>query len=82
MKKAFDVETHCHDECMQFIIKQYLGIMEHLKNKSNALPLDLTLQAAFKHIFSNVTDAVNPREEYMKSHAVLLLLSFQASDDD
>ena len=48
----------------------------------NALPLYLTLQAAFKHLFSNVTDVVDTREEYVKTHAVLLSLSFQASDED
>ena len=56
--------------------------MEHLKNKFSALPLHLTLQAAFEHIFSNVTDVVDTREEYVKTHLVLLSLSFQASDED
>ena len=67
---------------MEFIVKQYPVIMETLKNKSDTLPLDLTLQAAFKHIFSNVTHVVDTREEYVKTHVVLLSLSFQASDED
>ena len=82
MKKVYDLETHCRDECMKFIVKRYPVIMEHLQNKFNALPLNLTLQAAFEHIFSNVTNVVDTREEYVKRHAVLLSLSFQVSDED
>ena len=83
MKKVYNVETYCRDECIKFIVKRYPVIMEHLKNKFDALPLILTLQAAFKHIFSNVTDdVVDSCEEYVKTHVVLLSLSFQASDRD
>ena len=56
--------------------------MDHLKNKFSALPLHLTLQTAFKHIFSNVIDVVDTREEYVKTHVVSFSLSFQASDED
>ena len=35
-----------------------------------------------EHVFDNVTDAVDTREEYVKTHAVLLSLSFQASEED
>ena len=56
--------------------------MGRLKNKFDALPLQLTLQKAFTHIFSNVTDAVDTREEYVKTHLVFLSLTFQASEED
>ena len=82
MKKVFNIETHCRDECVKFIVKRYPVMMEQLKNRFDALPLDLTLQATFKHIFSNVTDVVDTREEYVKTHAVLLSISFQASEED
>ena len=48
----------------------------------DALPLNLTLRAAFKHIMKNITDVVTTREEYVKTNAKLLMLSFQASDND
>ena len=67
---------------MKIIVKRYPVIMEHLKNKSSALPLHLTLQAVFEHIFSNIIDVVDTREEYVKTYVVLLSLSFQASDED
>ena len=82
MKKVFDLETHCRDEYMKFIVNHYPVIMNRLKNRFDALPLDLILQAAFKHIFSNITDVVATREEYMKTHTELLKLSFQASEED
>ena len=81
-KKVYDLETHCRDKGLKFIVNRYPVIMGRLKNKFDALPLQLTLQAAFKHIFSNVTDAVDTCEEYVKTHAVLLSLSFQASEED
>ena len=56
--------------------------MKRLNTRFNDLSLDLTLQAAFKHIFSNITDVVATREEYMKTHTELLKLSFQASEED
>ena len=37
---------------------------------------------SFQTLFSNVTDAVDTREEYVKTHAVSLSLSFQASQED
>ena len=82
MKKVFNIETHCRDERMKFIVKCYPVIIEHLKNRFDVLLLDLVLQAAFNHIFSNVTDVVITQEEYVKTHAVLLSLSFKASDND
>ena len=82
MKKVFDLETHCRDECMIFIVNRYPGVMNRLKNRFNDLPLDLTLQAAFTHIFDNVTDVIDTREEYVKTHAALLSLTFQASEED
>ena len=76
MKKVFNLETHCRDEYMKFIVNPYPVIMNRLKNWFDALPLDLILQAAFKHIFSNVTDVVTTREEYVKTYAELFKLSF------
>ena len=81
-KKVFDLETHCRDQGLKFIVKRYPVIMKRLKNKFDALPLQLTLLEAFEHIFSNVTDAVDTREEYVKTHAELLSLTFQASEED
>ena len=81
-KKVYDLKTHCRDECMEFFFNRYQVIMKRLKNKVNALPLYLTLQAAFKHIFSNVTDVVDTCKEFVKTHVVLSSLSFQASDKD
>ena len=81
-KKVFDLETHCPDQCMKFIVKRYPVIMGRLKNKFDTLPLQLTLQDAFKHIFTNVTDAVDTREEYVKTHRMFLSLTFQASEED
>ena len=37
MEKEFDVEIHCRDECIKFIVKQYPVIMEQLKNRFDAL---------------------------------------------
>ena len=39
MKKVYDVETHCR-VCIKFIVKRYPTIMEHLKNKFDAIPLN------------------------------------------
>ena len=77
-KKVFDLQTDCRDHCMEFIVKRYPVIMARLKNKFDALPLKLTLLEAFKHIFDNVTDAVDTREEYVKTHPVFLSLICQA----
>ena len=55
--------------------------MEQLKSWFDALQFDLTLKEAFKHIFSNITDVVDRREEYVKK-TVLLSLSFLASEED
>ena len=60
--KVYNLETLCRDECMKFIVAQYPVIMGRLKKKFHALPLHLTLQQAFEHIFSNVTDVVDTRE--------------------
>ena len=81
-KKVFDLETHCRDKCMKFIVKRYPVIMKRLRNKFDALPLQLTLLDAFAHILSNVTDAVDTREEYVKTHLMFLSLTFQASEED
>ena len=81
-KRVYDLETHCRDQGLKFIVKRYPVIMKRLKNKFDALPLQLTLLEAFKHIFFNVNDAVDTREEYVKTHAVLLSLTFQASEED
>ena len=67
---------------MKFILKRYPVIMGRLKNEFVALPLQLTLLDVFTHIFSNVTDAVDTREEYVKTHLMFLSLTFQASEED
>ena len=56
--------------------------MSQLKTEFDDLPLDLTLQAAFRHIFSNIPDVVTTRKVYVKPHAEVLKLSFQVSEQD
>ena len=83
MSKVFILENHCRDEVMKSIVNQYPGIMSQLNTADfDALSLDLTFRAAFKHIMKNITDVVTTREEYMKTNAKLIMLSFQASDKD
>ena len=81
-KKVFELETNCRDKGMDVIVNRYPVIMSRLKTEFDALLLDLRLIAAFKHIMKNNTDVVTTREEYVKAHAELLGLSFQAKDED
>ena len=83
MSKVFILQNHCRDKAMNFIVNQYPGIMAQLNTADfDTLPFNLTLQEAFKHIMENITDVVTTREEYVKTNAKLLMLSFQASDND
>ena len=82
LKKVFELETHCRDKYLEFIVNCYLVIIARLKTRFDDLPLDLNLQAFLTHIFSNVTDVVTTREEYVKTHVKLLKLSFQANEED
>ena len=56
--------------------------MSQLKTEFDALLLDLTLHAAFKYIMENVTVVVTTSDEYVKTQAELLGLSFEANDED
>lgn len=82
LTNVFNLETHCRDEAMKIICNRYPTIMSQLNTEYDTLPLDLTLQAAFEHIMKNITDVFTTKEEYVKTHADLLQLSFQASDRD
>lgn len=75
-KKVFELQTHCRDKAMDLVVKQYPIIMAQLKTKSDALLLDLTLIAAFKHIMKHIINLVTTQEEYAKTHTVLLGLDF------
>ena len=82
LKKVFNLKTHCRDKCLEFIVKQYLVIMAQLNTQSNYLFQDLAFQAAFTQIYLNVTNVDATREEYVKTHAKVLKLSFQAGGED
>ena len=53
-KKVFDLETHCRDQCMKFIVKRYPVNMKRLRNKFDALPLQLTLLDALYEVHHQV----------------------------
>ena len=64
LKKVFELETHCREKRLEFVVNRQPVIMSQVKTQFTDLPLDLTLQVAFKNIFSNVTNVVTTQEEY------------------